>query len=216
MRNPKMGPMPSITRNRTAGERRAPLDERVLAAVERLLAEGLRYTEISVARILEESGIARSTFYVHFRDKTDLLARLAGTLRQNLLEGVSRWEPEGPDGGVEGLATVFAKAIAYHREHSVVLSAITEAAAYDSSIRDFYSSDLDAFEARIREVLLSEQSEGRTHGSVSVKAVSRLIVWGGEPAIAHHVRVDDGSGDMAFARELASMWWYGAFRRPAP
>src|SRR5262245_25985386 len=81
-----MGPMPSITRNRNPEERRAALDERVLAVVERLLAEGLRYTEISVARILQEAGIARSTFYVHFRDKTDLLSRLAGTLRQNLLE----------------------------------------------------------------------------------------------------------------------------------
>ncbi|MFI7612983.1 TetR/AcrR family transcriptional regulator [Nonomuraea terrae] len=204
--------MPSITRSRSGGDRRAALDARVLAAVERLLSEGMKYTEISVARILEEAGIARSTFYVHFRDKTDILARLAGTLRQDLLEIAGRWEPGD---GVEGLAAMFAESIAFHRQHSAVLLAITEAAAYDSGIRDFYSSDLDAFEAKVRQALMSEQSEGRTVGGVSVEAACRVIVWGGESAIAHHIQIDDGGGDLTFARELAALWWYGAFRRPA-
>jgi hypothetical protein len=33
-------------------------------------------------------------------------------------------------------------------------------------------------------------------------------------AIAHHIRVDDGSGDAEFANELRAIWWYGAYRRP--
>lgn len=208
-----MGPMPSVTRNFNAPDRRAALDGRVLAAVERLLAEGMRYSEISVARILEEAGIARSTFYAHFRDKTELLARLAGSLRQELLEIIGRWKP---DSGAEGLAAVFAQSIAYHRAHSAVLLAIKEAAAYDSGINDFYSADLDAFEAFAKEAILAEQAAGRTGGGVSADAASRVIVWGGEYAIARHIQVDDGSGDLEFARELAALWWYGAFRRPMP
>jgi hypothetical protein len=34
-------------------------------------------------------------------------------------------------------------------------------------------------------------------------------------AIAHHIAVDDGSGDTALARELARIWWHGAYRRPS-
>jgi hypothetical protein len=42
-----------------------------------------------------------------------------------------------------------------------------------------------------------------------------VIVLGGEVAIADHVATfrDDTSGDGAFARELARIWWYGVYRR---
>jgi AcrR family transcriptional regulator len=204
--------MPSVTRNRPDPQRRAALDERVLAAVEKLLATGQGYTSISVQRIIDEAGVARSTFYAHFEDKTDVLARLAGNLRQSLLEIVGYWQP---DDGVDGLAAMFLASLTFHREHFAVLAAITETAAYDDGIRDFFSADLGAFEERVAQLLSAEQAAGRVGSGLAVGAMSRLIVWGGESAIAHHIRVDDGSGDQAFAGELAAAWWYGAFRRPA-
>ncbi|WP_052488448.1 TetR/AcrR family transcriptional regulator [Streptomyces sp. 150FB] len=202
--------MPSITRNPSQGpERRAAVETKVFAAVEALLAQGMSYTEISVQRIISEADIARSTFYVHFRDKTDLLSRLAGTIRRTLF-GLSDWKPPA---GPEGLIEAFERVIAYHREHYDVLSAMAEVAAYDPTVRDFYTSNLEEFDARTRKSLADEQRAGLVPAGLDPTAASRIIVWGGEQAIAHHIRVDDGSGDAALARELSLIWWHGAYRR---
>jgi AcrR family transcriptional regulator len=208
--------MPSITRKPSSTlERRNALEAQVLAAVERLLAQNLRYTQISVQQILTEAHVARSTFYVHFLDKSDLLSRLAGQLRQTLYGIAAQWEPNSPEGGLEGLVKTFETLIAFHREHAAVLAATKEVAAYDAGAHDFYTSELHNFEANAARTLIDEQNTGRTLAEVDVEAASQIIVWGGEHAIGHHISNNDGSGDAAFARELAAIWWYGVYRRPA-
>jgi AcrR family transcriptional regulator len=208
--------MPSITRRPSHGpEHRAAAEAQVFAAVERLLDEGKNYTEISVQRIISEAKIARSTFYAHFRDKSDLLSRLAEATRENFFNAASAWEAMGAAAGVPSLAQIFGELIAKHREHSALLLAISEIAAYDPVVRDFYTSDLDAFEARVVMDLKERQRAGLTAPDLDPVAASRIIVWGGEQAIAHHISTDDGSGDAAFAVELATIWWYGAYCRPS-
>jgi AcrR family transcriptional regulator len=208
--------MPSITRRPSHGpEHRAAAEAQVFAAVERLLDEGMNYTEISVQRIISEAKIARSTFYAHFRDKSDLLSRLAEATRENFFNAASAWEAMGAAAGVPSLAQIFGELIAKHREHSALLLAISEIAAYDPVVRDFYTSDLDAFEARVVMDLKERQRAGLTAPDLDPVAASRIIVWGGEQAIAHHISTDDGSGDATFAGEIATIWWYGAYCRPS-
>ncbi len=90
-----------------------------------------------------------------------------------------------------------------------MIIAVREAAAYDSAGK-FYTANLESFEETSLRTLLSDQAAGSTPADVDAVSASRIIVWGGAQAIAHHIRVDDGSGDAVFARELARIWWYGA------
>jgi len=70
--------MPSVTRrSRGHRERREEIDERVLDTTADLLSDGEGFTQLSVERIAAAADVSRSTFYVHFSDKTDLLIRLA-------------------------------------------------------------------------------------------------------------------------------------------
>ena len=50
----------------------------MLRATEQLLAEGSSYADLNVERIATAAGISRTAFYFYFRDKRDLLMRLAG------------------------------------------------------------------------------------------------------------------------------------------
>jgi len=177
-----------------------------------LLAEGTRYTEISVQRIIDEAGIARSTFYVHFRDKTDLLERLGGAIREHLYGIVSQWEPFDQAAGADGLAEAFEQVIAFHRQHADIITAMTETAALDPGFSAFY---LEEFELKVTRQLVGERAAGRTDAGLEPVAAARVIVWGGHWAITHHISVDDGSGDARLARELARIWWHGAYRRQA-
>ncbi|MEV7077871.1 hypothetical protein AB0N88_04875 [Streptomyces sp. NPDC093516] len=112
-------------------------------------------------------------------------------------------------------ARFFEEVIAVHRAHQGVITAVREAAAYDPAVSDFYTAGLEGFDEAVRRTLRSEQAAGSAPADLDVTAASRVIVWGGAQAIAHHIVVDDGSGDRALARELARIWWHGTYRRPS-
>src|SRR5215470_13563601 len=134
--------MPSITRKpSSADERRRAVEGQVYEAVERLLDEGESYTELSVQRIIDRAGVARSTFYAHFRDKSDLLRRFADRLQREVFDEGNAWTEM--DNSLPGLVTTFEKGLALFRAHWPLLTAIDQTAAYDPSVRAFFAVGMD-------------------------------------------------------------------------
>jgi AcrR family transcriptional regulator len=206
--------MTSITRQRRPDPgRRAPSEAEILAATQRLLSDGASFTALGVQQISAAAGVSRTTFYTHFRDKTDLLMRLAATMVTTSFSIASAWEPAG---GAERLADTFLQVLGIWREHAAVIRAVAEVAAYDETMRDFWRQSLSPFSDRTIAVLREEQQSGRTPADVGLASATRVIVIGGERAIFDHVAAAGPGDDAAFARELALIWWYGVYRRPAP
>src|SRR4051794_10992972 len=85
--------MTSVTRRRSAHRevRRDETRARLLEVVERLLADGDTFTEISVERMVAEAGMARSTFYVYFTDKGDLLRSWFAEITDELRAAAAGW-----------------------------------------------------------------------------------------------------------------------------
>jgi AcrR family transcriptional regulator len=184
----------------------------ILAATRRLLIDGANFTELGVQHISAEAGVARSTFYSHFRDKIDLLMRLGAAMVETSFDIASAWEPSaGPD----GLADAFLEVLGVYREHAAVLRAIAEVATYDATVRDFWNQGLTQFTDRTTALLRAEQDAGRTPAGIDLDSTGRVIVIGGERAIFDHVTAKGPGEDATFARELALIWWYGVYRRPA-
>lgn len=205
--------MPSITRRRSPDPGRpASAEAEILAATRRLLAGGASFTELGVQQISAEADVARSTFYSHFRDKSDLLMRLATAMVATSFDIASSWEPAD---GADEMADAFLRVLGVYREHAGVLRAITEVGSYDATVQAFWNQRLARFSGRTTAVLGDEQDAGRTAASVDLASAARIIVIGGERAIFDHVAEADASTDAAFARELARTWWYGVYRRPA-
>jgi AcrR family transcriptional regulator len=205
--------MPSITRRRTAQVGRPTTAEAdILAATERLLAGGATFTELGVQQICTEAGVARSTFYTHFRDKIELVMRLGSDFMAAAFELTTTWQP--PE-GADAMAEVFRAVVKIYRQHARVRQAIAEVAAYDATVRAFWTEGIDRFTENTIIVLRTEQDAGRTLARIDPVSATRVIVIGGEQAIADHVLTADPSRDDAFARELAEIWWYGVYRRPA-
>jgi AcrR family transcriptional regulator len=207
--------MPSTTRRQAHDtDRRSVVEGQILAATEQLLRGGSRFTDLGVQRIAEAAGVARSSFYFSFRDKTDLLIRLAGTLKQQVFDLAKDWHPEGPGGGLDGLTAVFVEIIAFYRQHADLLAAITEVAAYDSKVAEVWDSELNRSTDRTAEIIREEQTAGRTLASIDPVTAAEVMTWGGDRVIARHVANHDASRDEAVARELALIRWYGVYRRP--
>ncbi len=134
--------MPSITRRPPPSDRRPEAELRLVEATERLLAGGTPYIALSVEQLCSEAGVARSTFYVHFRDKGDLVIRVAGRMLDQLSEAAEAWWVPGADreallGATRSLVGVYAR----HRE---VFAALTETAAYDAELRAVQEAMVDA------------------------------------------------------------------------
>ncbi|WP_371778922.1 TetR/AcrR family transcriptional regulator [Streptosporangium subroseum] len=206
--------MPSSTRRPAASpERRAAIEAGAISATERLLAEGVTFTELGMQRIAFEAGVARSTLYLHFRDKNAILIRLAGVLRSGAFDIVSGWSPEDPS-GLDGLTETLLRVIRFYRRRAHIFAAITEVSGYDRDVREYWDAELDRFIERSQAWMLGEQRAGRAPADLDPSIASQVIVYGGMRAIARHVTSGDPHRDLAVARELAVNQWFGALRRP--
>ncbi|MFF2102305.1 TetR/AcrR family transcriptional regulator [Streptomyces sp. NPDC058202] len=208
--------MASTTRRPSdAAQRRAALEKRIQSVIEEQLRRGVTYTELSVEQIAQAAGVSRSTFYLYFRDKVDVLLRLSGSLKSESSKIAASWEPVGPGGGAEGLAHTYERILHHYRSHAAVLAAIQEVSAYDPVVREAWTADQDRFIDHLVTVLVGEQQAGRTPADVDPRLAAQLIVQGGGYAIAQQVATSNGDDDAAVARELALGYWYGIYRRPA-
>ncbi|GAA1517834.1 TetR/AcrR family transcriptional regulator [Kribbella lupini] len=201
--------MPSNSAPASVG-RPASAEADLFAATGRLLAGGVKFTELNAQRIATEAGVARSSFYVHFRDKVDLLIRLATQLTVPNFDTASAWRPAD---GVDGLTETFVNIVATFREHAAVRRALSEAAAYDDTVREYWARELDQFSEFTDRLLRIEQDAGRTPADLDVPSATEIIVLGGERAIVEHVNTRPAATDAAFAAELARIWWHGVYRR---
>ncbi|NBM15258.1 TetR/AcrR family transcriptional regulator [Streptomyces sp. GC420] len=208
--------MASTTRRRsTAADRRAALEKRILSVIEELLRSGVTYTELSVEQMAHAAGISRSTFYLYFRDKVDVLLRLSGSLKTESFAIAAAWRPCAPDGGVDGLARTYERILRHYREHAALLSAINEVAAYDPMVREAWTADQERFIDNLVKVIEEEQRDSRTPADIDARLAAKAIVQGGGQVIAQQVANSDGADDALVARELALGYWYGVYRRPA-
>src|SRR6202022_4258456 len=77
--------------------RRDQLRTQVLSIVEQQLRAGATYADVSVANVVAEAGISRSTFYAYFVDKTTLLRTWYAEFTEVILDAAqARWSLDGP------------------------------------------------------------------------------------------------------------------------
>jgi AcrR family transcriptional regulator len=203
----------SITRPTAKATRQSDVEARVLSATQELLEGGTRFTEMSVRTIAEAAGVARSSFYVHFADKTRLLQRHAAALGESAFGLLGDWDPAAPD-ALEDLCSTMSAILAFYRDHAALLGAVLEVAAYDEEMRQFWDEQLQVFVDRAESALRQEQGAGRTPQSVNVEVASRIFIYGGMQAITRQVLSGDPQHDAAVARELSASQWFGSYRRP--
>lgn len=202
--------MPSLTRpRRDARARRDAVETRVTDALERLLAQGESFTALGVQRIADEAGISRSSFYVHFSDKVDLLARVSETATRELFEAAEWWVREGRD--VASLERTSLAVIAQRRAHAQTLQAVDEVAAYEPAVADAWRRRIGRFSDLLVARIERDVAAGTALPDVDPGPTARWIAWGTERSITEHVHGDDGSGDERMARTMARVIWNAVY-----
>ena len=152
--------------------------------------------------------MARSTFYVHFADKTELLLRFEESTTRTSFDAVDAWSQQS-ELTVDGLRETVAAMLASYREHAWAYAALAEVAAYDPEVAASWSARVEHFAETFRERInaLRPGTSERVPGPLDSPTATRWIAWGIERVIGQQALRVDRSGDDEFVDELAAAIW---------
>ena len=165
--------------------------DQILEAARRVIGE-VGFAEASIDRIAEAAGVARSTLYVYFEGKEDLLNQCIAQLRVGLGERVRR-AVEAATGTEERLAAF----LAAHFD-------------YVGSVREFFRA---VMAVRGIDPFFSEPGSGSPPELETLRAESQAVVEGilKEAAAAGEIP----AANLGTAQELLAVLIYGALMRRA-
>jgi AcrR family transcriptional regulator len=149
----------------------------ILQAAEDFLRER-PFRELSVDEVMARTSLSRSSFYVYFRDRHDLLLRLIQEIGDGLMQMADRWlngtgDPRADArDALEGLSAVYS-------EHGIVMRAIADAARVDPQVEHFYEDLIDRFVVANTAHIAEEIAAGRTP-PMDPGETARALVWASE------------------------------------
>ena len=212
-----MSVMPSITRSSRNGSRREAVEQNLLEAVESLLRQGFSYTELPVQKIADEAGIPRSTFYLHFSDKAELIVRLSDRVYDDVFAAALEWFAGDHRSGLDGLADTLHRLVEVYRAHFPVLGAVMEVASYEPMVGKAYRTRILDFAAGMHMRLEAAREMGHLSPDVDIPMTADILCWTAERAITQHIVERPPETDRQFAAALARTEWlmmYGDARKP--
>lgn len=153
------------------------LSRHFVSVVENLVEKGVRYADLSVEAIITAGGISRSTFYVYFDDKGDLLVAMAQDVIGDLLaDGASWWELP-VDGTREDLRKALRVPIDTYRKHRTILGAIAETAAYDPRAQEQQQNLIDQVVSALTTYIGDAQRAGVADAHLDAARTAQWLIW---------------------------------------
>jgi AcrR family transcriptional regulator len=156
-------------------DRSALYIERTRSAVEELLADST-FAELSVEAIITRAGMARSTFYVYFADKRQMLDVLTADLLDGALTAVSAWWELSPDADHAELRAALAGFVDYFHRHRALLKAVIDAASADPAAEAGFGRMVRAGEEGIAKHIRAGQANGTVTPGIDADVVARWLV----------------------------------------
>jgi AcrR family transcriptional regulator len=144
----------------TSAERRAAL---LLDTVERLLQEQ-SFRDLTVAQVMNEAGLPRTTFYRYFPDLESILILGVAQVSEELGDAAVLWLDDATD-PVASLTPAAHALVDVYRRHGRLLLAFAEAAATAPSVEIAWQASVGSFvdlaAVRIRALVAAGRSDIR-------------------------------------------------------
>lgn len=152
------------------------VEDRLLAALQRLLKEDKSFGMLSVEQLATEAGLSRGTFYVHFKDKDELVIRLIQYLTDQLVAGLGNWGlgldwagEEDVNQAVEGVMRCF-------YEHRAIVVAIRDTMKGNQEIRRLYEDMIKQISVRAQDSVYRVIKRGDSREGMTRK-IGDVLTW---------------------------------------
>ena len=147
------------------------------AGVERLLEGGRTYAEISIDDLVAEGGLAKSTFYVYFRDKTELLRTLAAEVMKALIDFEGAWWTLPPEAGKDEIHTGVLRMYQAYHDHGALMAAIVDTTVHDRELREQFASTMDGAVEAAAHHLRACQAVGIAPHGMDPEPTAYWLIW---------------------------------------
>lgn len=164
-------------------ERRALLARHFVNVVEPLLEAGESYADVSVERLIKAVDISRSTFYVYFDDKGDLLGAMAADVTEDLAQAGAAWFDLPIDASKRDLRAALSRLFETYRRHQTLLGAITESAAYDPRVRAQHLALVERAVDGLQDHIRAHQKAGAAAPDLDPRRTAQWLTWMYERAL---------------------------------
>ncbi len=186
------------------------LEARLREALRELMADGTPFRELSVARIIESAGVARSTFYTYFADKAAMLMALSAHSLLHLYEGQRLWIKRGADASREEIVAGMGQLVAAFTEDEVIMRAVAETSAYDSRVRDSYVEGVEGYARAMARMLRAGRASGRFR-EVEPTRTAEALAWMCERTVTVAVPGASPKQRDVIAEAMADVVWHTLF-----
>ena len=163
----------STVQAETGRQRREATQGDILEATKRLLERGDSVESLSIERIVAEAGVARRTFYLHFRDKRELIGKLAED-QIAWREQVGAEVMSDPEVTREQIYKLLDDIVQSWVANQSVLSAMIEVAEYDDEMRETWDAALDVIAGNAAEHL-RRRWENSPEAPPDIDAIARVV-----------------------------------------
>lgn len=167
------------TRAKHGDQPKASIEDRLLEAMERLLEQGQRFAMVSVEQLALEAGISRGTFYLHFRDKGELVARLMSQVTEELIASTGTWLKNAESAQAKDVQQALVGVVRTFKKHEAILAAVHDTAPHDENVARLYQMLIDRVSAQSRQSLATVKRKGLSRSGASddvADALSGMIV----------------------------------------
>jgi TetR/AcrR family transcriptional regulator, ethionamide resistance regulator len=193
-RKPKVSPTPARRIRARSSDPERPstaVEERLLLAIERLLGSGTSFAALSVDQLAREAGIGRATFYLHFKDKAQLVHRLMRKLTAEVVDGAGAWFRDGGEVDRRSMHLALHGIVGTFKRHQAVLSAIAATAPSDPAVAEAHTQMMDELCRLSRKAIAQVRRKGQATAAATPE-LADLLTWSIELYCTRFVSGYDG------------------------
>lgn len=133
----------------------------MLITIERLLENGMRFGGLTVEQLCKEAGIGRATFYLHFKDKGELVGCLMQQLTAEVAQSAGDWFRDDGEVDLRTMRQALFGIVGTFKRHQAVLAAVADTAPHDPAIAKAHQKMMDTLCGLSRRAIAQVQRSGQ-------------------------------------------------------
>ncbi|HEX7823409.1 MAG TPA: TetR/AcrR family transcriptional regulator [Mycobacterium sp.] len=151
----------------------------IFSATEALL-QRKSIRDLTVADILAEADVSRTTFYKYFTSKAMVVSAMLQSCQAELIDVMRPWSTRGERPVEEALREAMDSVAKVWARHRPVLRAGSESWHSEPEVGQQWVAMMDYFTEDISRQISRERKAGVAPAGEDSKQIARLLAWGGE------------------------------------
>jgi AcrR family transcriptional regulator len=202
------------TQPRRQEARRQRLVLQLLPAVERMLAGGEHFSQLSVERLITDAAVSRTTFYRYFADKGELLAALSASAIGDIVAAAEGLWALPDDAGRDDVAAAIDAIVRVFLPHTHLMAAVTDTAGYDAGVRERFAAGFGAARAAAAAAIAQGQAAGTMRATLDPDSTAAWLTWMAERGMSQLVAPATSTERRQLVTTLTDIIWFTLYESP--